>query len=88
MEDRMVFRALLPGCLLDQSDDLPDSKPAGARLVGMAPEDHDHAQDRGSRNDIDIEILSDKGHVVSEQPGPVFSRVEELRPVCLPRRHA
>jgi peroxiredoxin len=65
------------------ADALPDIKAAGARLVGMAPENPDYAQDTASRNEIDIEILSDKGNVVSEQLGLVFSLAEELRPIYL-----
>jgi peroxiredoxin len=49
----------------------------------MAPENPDYAQDTASRNEIDIEILSDKGNVVSEQLGLVFSLAEELRPIYL-----
>jgi peroxiredoxin len=62
---------------------LPDIKAAGAQLVGMTPEDPDHAQDTANQHDIGIEILSDAGNVVSEQLGLVFSLAEELRPIYL-----
>ena len=65
------------------ADVLPEIEAAGARLVGMAPEDPDHAQDTASRHDIGIEILSDAGNAVSEQLGLVFSLAEELRPIYL-----
>ena len=65
------------------ADALPDIEAAGARLVGMAPESPDHAQDTASRHDMGIEILSDAGNVVSEQLGLVFSLAEELRPIYL-----
>ena len=62
---------------------LPEIEAAGAQLVGMAPEDPDHALDTSSRHDIGIEILSDAGNAVSEQLGLVFSLAEELRPIYL-----
>ena len=65
------------------ADVLPEIKAAGARLVGMAPEDPDHALDTANRHEIDIEILSDTGNAVSEQMGLVFSLAEELRPIYL-----
>ena len=65
------------------ADVLSEIKAAGARLVGMAPEDPDHAQDTAKRHEIDIEILSDAGNAVSEQLGLVFSLAEELRPIYL-----
>lgn len=65
------------------ADVLPEIKAAGARLVGMAPEDPDHALDTANRHQIDIEILSDTGNAVSEQMGLVFSLAEELRPIYL-----
>ena len=65
------------------ADVLPEIKAAGARLVGMAPEDPDHALDTANRHEIDIEILSDTGNAVSEQLGLVFSLAEELRPIYL-----
>ena len=65
------------------ADLLPEIKAAGARLVGMAPEDPDHALDTANRHEIDIEILSDTGNAVSEQMGLVFSLAEELRPIYL-----
>lgn len=65
------------------ADALPEIEAAGARLVGMAPEAPDHAQDTASRHDIGIEILSDARNAVSEQLGLVFSLAEELRPIYL-----
>ena len=65
------------------ADLLPEIKAAGAQLVGMAPEDPDHALDTANRHEIDIEILSDTGNAVSEQMGLVFSLAEELRPIYL-----
>lgn len=65
------------------ADALPEIEAAGARLVGMAPEDPDHAQDTASRHDIGIEILSDAHNAVSERLGLVFSLAEELRPIYL-----
>ena len=65
------------------ADALPDIQAAGAKLVGMAPEDPDHARDTASRHDIGIEILSDTGNAVSERLGLVFSLAEELRPIYL-----
>jgi peroxiredoxin len=65
------------------ADVLSEIKAAGARLVGMAPEDPDHAQDTAKRHEIDIEILSDAGNAASEQLGLVFSLAEELRPIYL-----
>ena len=65
------------------ADLLPEIKGAGAQLVGMAPEDPDHALDTANRHEIDIEILSDTGNAVSEQMGLVFSLAEELRPIYL-----
>jgi peroxiredoxin len=65
------------------ADALPEIEAAGAKLVGMAPEDPDHAQDTASRHDIGIEILSDARNAVSEQLGLVFSLAEELRPIYL-----
>jgi peroxiredoxin len=62
---------------------LPNIEAAGARLVGMAPETPDHAQDTASRHEISIEILSDQGNKVSEQLGLVFRLAEELRPIYL-----
>lgn len=65
------------------ADALPEIEVTGARLVGMAPETPDHAQDTATRHNIDIEILSDAGNSVSEQFGLVFSLAEELRPIYL-----
>jgi peroxiredoxin len=62
---------------------LPEIEAAGAKLVGMAPETPDHAQDTASRHDIGIEILSDVGNQVSQQLGLVFALAEELRPIYL-----
>ena len=65
------------------ADALPEIEAAGAKLVGMAPEDPDHAHDTASQHDIGIEILSDAGNAVSEQLGLVFTLAEELRPIYL-----
>jgi peroxiredoxin len=65
------------------ADALPEIEAAGAKLVGMAPETPDHAQDTASRHDIGIEILSDVGNQVSQQLGLVFALAEELRPIYL-----
>ena len=62
---------------------LPEIEAAGARLIGMTPEDPDHAQETAGRLDIGIEILSDAGNAVSERFGLVFSLAEELRPIYL-----
>ena len=62
---------------------LPEIRAAGAKLVGMAPEDPDHAQYTANQHDSGIEILSDAGNAVSEQFGLVFSLAEELRPIYL-----
>jgi peroxiredoxin len=65
------------------ADALPEIEAAGAKLVGMAPEDPDHAQDTASRYANGIEILSDARNAVSERLGLVFSLAEALRPIYL-----
>lgn len=62
-------------------DALPDIEARGARLVGLTPETPDQAKHTAENNEIDIDILSDAGNLVSKQLGLVFQLPTALRPI-------
>ncbi|MCU7845148.1 MAG: AhpC/TSA family protein [Candidatus Thiodiazotropha sp. (ex Monitilora ramsayi)] len=62
-------------------DTLPMIVSAGARLIGMAPETPDKAELTSLHHELEIDILSDQGNLVSERLGLVYELPEVLRPI-------
>ncbi len=73
-----------PYCNLELSalqQALPDIEATGAQLIAIAPQLPDHSLDSVQKHQLEFEVLSDVGNVVSRQYGLVFTLPESLRPI-------
>ena len=60
---------------------LPDIKAKGATLVAISPETPDISLSTTEKNELDFEVLSDRGNVYAKELGLVFTLPESLRPI-------
>ncbi|MEO0826329.1 MAG: peroxiredoxin-like family protein [Cyanobacteria bacterium J06639_16] len=60
---------------------LPDIKAHGATLVAISPETPDNSLSTTEKNELEFEVLSDKGNQIARQLGLVFTLPESLRPI-------
>jgi len=55
----------------------------GAKLIAVSPQSPDASMTTKEKNELEFEVLSDTGNVVSKEYGLIFSLSEELRPIYL-----
>jgi len=55
----------------------------GAKLIAVSPQSPDASMTTKEKNELEFEVLSDAGNVVSKEYGLIFSLAEELRPIYL-----
>lgn len=60
---------------------LPEIKDLGAKLVAITPETPDNSMTTSEKNNLEFEVLSDKGNEVARKFGLVFNLAEELKPI-------
>lgn len=60
---------------------LPEIEALGARLVAISPETPDHSLSTREKQGLAFDVLFDKGNVVAETYGLVFTLPEELRSI-------
>lgn len=60
---------------------VPDIEALGAQLIALAPQLPDRSMDTVEKHQLEFEVLSDVGNVVSRQYGLVFTLPESLRPI-------
>jgi len=60
---------------------LPEIKAAGATLVAVSPQTPDASMSTAEKNELEFDVLSDKGNAVAEKFGIVFALDEKLRPM-------
>lgn len=60
---------------------VPEIEALGAQLIAMAPQLPDRSMDTAQKHQLEFEVLSDVGNVVSRQYGLVFTLPESLRPI-------
>lgn len=60
---------------------LPEMEALGASLVAISPETPDHSLLTREKHELAFDVLFDKGNVVAETYGLVFTLAEELRPI-------
>jgi peroxiredoxin len=60
---------------------LPEIAALGAQLIALAPQLPDRSMDTVEKHQLQFEVLSDVGNVVSRKYGLVFTLPESLRPI-------
>ena len=60
---------------------LPEISKHGARLAAISPETPDNSLTTHEKNNLDFDILYDKGNKLSEEFGLVFKLPDALRPI-------
>lgn len=60
---------------------LPGIEATGAQLIAVAPQLPDRSLDSVEKHQLEFEVLSDVGNVVSRQYGLVFTLPQSLRPI-------
>ena len=60
---------------------LPEIKNLGAKLIAITPETPDNSMTTIEKNNLEFEVLSDKGNEIARAFGLVFNLAEELRPI-------
>ena len=60
---------------------LPEIEALGAQLIALAPQLPDRSMDTAEKHQLEFEVLSDVGNVVSREYGLVFTLPESLRPI-------
>jgi peroxiredoxin len=62
---------------------LPDMRALGANLIGVSPETPDNSLSTVEKQQLEFEVLSDKGNRVARDYGLLFAVYEEMRPLYL-----
>ncbi|MEM6590266.1 MAG: peroxiredoxin-like family protein [Cyanobacteria bacterium P01_C01_bin.73] len=60
---------------------LPEIKSLGATLVAITPETPDSSLSTTEKNELEFEVLSDRGNQIARELGLVFTLPESLRPI-------
>lgn len=60
---------------------LPEMEAQGAKLIAISPETPDNSLSTREKNDLNFDVLYDKGNSVAESYGLVFELSEDLRPI-------
>lgn len=64
-------------------DKFEEFKSLGAQLIAISPQTPDASMSTKEKNELEFEVLSDKGNKIAKEFGLVFSLADELKPIYI-----
>ena len=64
-------------------DKFEEFKSLGAQLIAISPQTPDASMTTKEKNELEFEVLSDKGNKIAKEFGLVFSLADELKPIYI-----